>query len=290
MDEAQPHGVEALALEPRHGLFRPVDGVSQDGVAQVGHVDPDLVGAAGLQTAADVGEAGVAGDDLPMGDGPAAIRDHRHLLPVPFVPSNGGVHGAGVLPEVAHHDALIGPGQAVVRELGGELLVGEVVLRRDDEARGVPVDAVDDAGALLPADAGEGVPAVVEEGVDQRPVGVARSGMHHQPLGLIDDDDVSVLVENVQGDVLGDERRFVRLRQCDGHGLAAPEAVVFRQGLPFRCDPALRQEPGCGGAGQLLPPGTEPGVHALAGVLRRDREGQDAHAPGSLSRLSQRKR
>ena len=225
-----------------------------------------------------------------MGDGPAAVRDHRHLLPVPFIPANGSVHGAGILSEVSHDEALIGSGQAVVRELGGETLVGEVVLGGDEKTGGVPVDAVDDAGALLPADAGEGVPAVVEEGVNERPIGVARSGMHHQPLGLVDDDDVPILVENVQGDVLGNERRFLRLRQCDVQSLAAPEAVVFRQGLPFRCDPALRQEPGCGGAGQLLPPGTEPGVHALAGVLRRDREGQDAHAPGSLSRLSQRKR
>ena len=221
-----------------------------------------------------------------MGDGPAAVRDHRHLLPVPAVPPDGGVHGAGVLPEVPDDDALIGPGQAVVRELGGELLVGEVVLRRDDQARGVPVDAVDDAGPLLPPDAGEGVPAVVEQGVDQGPVGVARGGMHHQALGLVEDDDVLVLVDHVQGDVLGQELRLLDLRQRHRQGLAAPETVVLRQGFAAAGHLPVLQEPGGGGAGQVLPLVREPGVDPPAGGLRRHGEGQGAHARAPLSCFS----
>ena len=54
MDEAQAGGVEALAGEAGDRLFGAVDRVSQDGVADVGHVDTDLVGAAGLQAAAQV--------------------------------------------------------------------------------------------------------------------------------------------------------------------------------------------------------------------------------------------
>ena len=68
----------------------------------------------------------------------------------------------------------------MVLELGGELLMGEVVFRRDDEAGGVPVDAVDDARPQFPADAGEGVPAVIEQGVDQRAVRVAGGRVDHR--------------------------------------------------------------------------------------------------------------
>ena len=86
----------------------------------MGHVDADLVGPARLQPAADVGDAAVPGDDLPVGHGTAAVCHHRHLLPVGGMAADGGVHGAPVLPEIAHHQALVGPGQGVVRQLGGE--------------------------------------------------------------------------------------------------------------------------------------------------------------------------
>ena len=168
--------------------------------------------------------------------------------------------------------------------------MGEVVLRRDDEARGVPVDAVDDAGPLLPPDAGEGVPAVVEQGVDQGPVGVARGGMHHQALGLVEDDDVLVLVDHVQGDVLGEELRLLRLRQGHRQGLAAPETVVLGQGFAAAGDLPVLQEAGGGGAGQVLPLVCQPGIDPPAGGLRRHGEGQGAHGRPPLSRFSWRKR
>ena len=56
MPEAQRARVKALALLAKLLLFVAVDGVAQDGVADVGHVDADLVGAARLQLASDVGE------------------------------------------------------------------------------------------------------------------------------------------------------------------------------------------------------------------------------------------
>ena len=64
VDEPQARGVEALALKAGSGL--PIDRVPQDGAAQISQVDPDLVGPPGLQTAAEVGEAGKAGQDLSL--------------------------------------------------------------------------------------------------------------------------------------------------------------------------------------------------------------------------------
>ena len=206
VEEPQPHGVEALALKPGHGLFVSVDGIPQDGVADIGHVDPDLMGAARLQTALHVRTAGEPLQHGPVGHRAPAARHHRHLLPVRRVAADGGVHRAAVLPEIPRHDAPVDPGQGVVLELGGELLVGEVVFGGDKEAGGVPVDPVDDAGPQLPADAGQAVPAVVEQGVHQGAVRVAGGRVDHQPLGLVHHDDVSVLVHHVQGDVLGAPR------------------------------------------------------------------------------------
>ena len=91
----------------------------------------------------------------------------------------------------------------MVLQLRAEGQVGGVVFGGDDEAAGIAVDAVDDAGALFAADAGETVAAVVEQGVDQGAVRVAGGRMDHQARGLVDHDDVVVLVDHVQGDVLG---------------------------------------------------------------------------------------
>ena len=83
MGKAQDARMQTLALLAQFFLFVAVDRVAQNGVADVGLMDTDLVGAAGLQLAADVGIAPVAGDDLPMGHGLAGISlSDAHLFPV----------------------------------------------------------------------------------------------------------------------------------------------------------------------------------------------------------------
>ena len=112
--------------------------------------------------------------------------------------------------------------QRVVLQLGRKGLVGKVVLRHNQQARGILVDAVDNAGAQLAVDAGEAVPAVIEQGVDQRAVPVARRRMHHKPLWLVDDQHVLVLVGNIQRHGLGLQRHRLglgRLKFIDGPGL-----------------------------------------------------------------------
>lgn len=143
------------------------------------------MGAARFQTAAHVGHAVIAGDDLPMGHGAAAVAGlHRHLFPIGGMPPDGCVHRAAVLPQITHHQTLVCPGQSMVAELGAEGQMGGIVLGGDDQAAGVPVDAVDDTGPLFAADAGQRIAAVMQQGVDQRAVGMARRRMHHQPTGL----------------------------------------------------------------------------------------------------------
>ena len=153
MDKAQPPGVEALACQAGHRLFCPIHRIAQQGMAQIGHVDANLVGAAGLQTALQVGAAGIAPQHLPVGHRRTALGVHRHLLPVHRVAADGGVHRAAVLFEAAHRHRLVHPGQGVVLKLGGQSQMGAVVFGRDNKAGGVPVNAVDNARAQLPVDA-----------------------------------------------------------------------------------------------------------------------------------------
>ena len=144
MGKDQLPGVETLSGKAGHRLLASVDLIAQQRMAQMGHMDPNLMGPAGLQTAADMGIALIAANDLPMGDRPAALRVDGHPLPVGPVTGNGGVHRAGILPEPAHGDGLVGPGQRMVLKLLRQGEMGHVVFGGDDQTAGVPVDPMDD--------------------------------------------------------------------------------------------------------------------------------------------------
>ena len=67
MGKAQSSGVEHLAVLPQLRLLVAVDHITQNGVADVSHVDTDLMGAAGFQLAAHMGVTTVSADHFPMG-------------------------------------------------------------------------------------------------------------------------------------------------------------------------------------------------------------------------------
>ena len=76
--------------------------------------------------------------------------------------------------------------------------MGGVVLGHHQQDPGVHHDAVDYAGAELAAEAPHAAPSVPQQGVDQGAVWVAGRGMDHHPLGLVDHQQVPVLIDDVQ--------------------------------------------------------------------------------------------
>ena len=143
VQERQLLRVEALRMQAELRLADAVDGVARDGVADPSHVHADLVRAAGLEAAAQVRILPVARDDLPVRHGLAAVLlRNGHALAVARVAADGRIDRAAVLAEAAADDALIGAAQRVVAELGSKAPVGKVVLRHDEQAGRVAVDAV----------------------------------------------------------------------------------------------------------------------------------------------------
>ena len=71
----------------------------------------------------------------------------------------------------------------------------------DHDARGVAVEAVDDAGALRAADVGELVD-VERERVRERPVAPPAPRVDDEAGGLVEDQHRGVLVEDVERDLL----------------------------------------------------------------------------------------
>src|ERR1700740_3066217 len=103
-----------------------------------------------------------------------------------------------------------------------------VVLGYDDEAASLFVEAVNDAGTHLAAHRRE-ASKMMQERVDQRPaialvIGRAGAGVYHHAGALVDDCEVVIFVEDVEGDVFGaGAERRARGGAEDGDALAAAE-------------------------------------------------------------------
>lgn len=186
--------------------------VAEQRMAEMGEVDTDLVGPSGLELAGQQGGdrlavfPGEGFQHLPMGHGFAAALADGHFLAIMRMPVDRLIDGAAGpvrhAPDKGHVAAPHLAGAAMVGELGGERLVGAVVFRDDHQAGGVLVQPVDDAGPLHAADAGERRAAMGDQRVDQCAGFMARGGMDHEVLRLVDDDEVAVLEHDIERDIL----------------------------------------------------------------------------------------
>ena len=163
-----------------------------------------LVRATGLQLGLDPRGVAQPFHHAPVGDGlaPGPHLD-RELLAVARVAPVQRLDATVGGRRLAHRQRLVNAIDVVRLERRPQRDHRRVVLGDHQQARGVLVDAVNDARAELAADAAQ-IADARQERVHQRPLRVTRSGMHHQPRRLVDDDQLRILVHHHQRDLLGD--------------------------------------------------------------------------------------
>ena len=261
--------MEALAVLAQLRLFVAVDRVPQNGVADVGHVDPNLVGPARFQVAADVGIAPVALDHLPVGYGGLGIAlGDAHLLPIRRVPPNGGIHGAAVLFQIAADNGLVGPRHGVVFQLRGQDRVGQVIFGNGQKSGGVLINPVDNAWAQLPIDAGKAVSHGIEKTVHQGVVLVPRRRVDHQTLGLVDDRQILVLVDNVQLHLSGYHVDGLGIRNRQGDFVPGLQAVIFFGRSAVQTHISVGNQLLGGASAQVRNGSAEKGIQPLSRLVR----------------------
>ena len=120
-------------------------------------MDANLVGAAGFDADADERELAEAcfeaPDDFVVRDGGARVlgRACGHAGAAHGVAADGGGDGSLLALDATVDKGDVGLADLARREELGELAVGGVVFGDDDEAAGVLVETVDDAGAKFAA-------------------------------------------------------------------------------------------------------------------------------------------
>src|SRR5690606_2542288 len=248
VEEAQAVGVQRLAGQEGAVLFggeavdqvaeveavaAAVELVGEDGVADAGEVDPDLVGPAGAGLDAAVGVAGEALDRLVVGAGVLGVLvvvADGHLDAVAGVVGDFPLYVVAVPVEHAGGQGDVLLEDLAEFELQRQLAVGLLLLGDQDGAAGVAVEAVDDAGAVVAVVVAEVVEAEAQ-GVDERAAPVPLGGVDDHVGGLVDDGEVLVLVEDLEVDVLGDRLGARRLGRGDADDVAVADAVAGLGGL-----------------------------------------------------------
>src|SRR5262249_25524797 len=122
-----------------------------------------------------------------------------------------------------------------------ERLKRRVVLGDDEAARGLLVEAVDDARPGHAADAGQSL-HVVKERVDERPSCVACGRMDDEPGGLVEDEEIAVLVQDREREILGLGDRRLRRGNGDLERLPSLETERWTARAPIDEDPASLEQ------------------------------------------------
>ena len=255
-------------------LVAAVVGVVEEGVADVLEVGADLVGAPGFEDALDDVDVGEAFEDAPVGDGGlavGAVGEACHDFAVAEVAPDVPGDGAGVGVEVAPAYGDVAAGGGFVEELGGEAGFCLLGFGDDEEPGGVFVDAVDEPGTGV-AGVEEGVAAEVPcEGMDEGARPMPEGGVDDHAGGLVDDEQGVVLVEDVEGDVFGDDAVFAAgVCHDEGDEVAGAHFVAGTDGRAVDEDVACVGGflyLGTGGVGEA---GEEEFVDAEGGLPRLD--------------------
>lgn len=212
-----------------------VDAVARDRMPQMFQMDANLVRAPGFGAALEQAEFSVRGDHFPRGfrgtcAGPSG---DGHALPVHRVPRDGAADDSGRCARLPAHHGQVGFLRRPFGKLPRQCGVGGIVLGHQNAAARVLVQTVHDTWPERMA-SGRKARGMVHHRVDQRALPMAGRGMHHQSGGLVQANQIFVLVNDFQRDLLGSRRSGClvgrRFRGADfvaeAHGLRGARALA----------------------------------------------------------------
>ena len=191
-----------------------IGGIADQRMAKMGEMNPDLMGAAGLQAAFDQGSQrpriGPEYLQHPVTRARqlAAASQDRHPLAVERTASDLAFDDPVGRARHAPDHRIVSTLDRVVGELLGQAGHGALGFGGDEKARCVFVQPVNDAGPGFAADAHQAVAAMGDQGIDQSAIRIAGGGMNHQSRGLFDHDEVLVLIDHIEWNILAARARF----------------------------------------------------------------------------------
>jgi hypothetical protein len=195
------------------GKARPssIDRITHQRVSYVGHVDTDLVGSAGFKIDLNQRMSLKTFFDAVMRDGRFSIAMHGKALSVRTVTPNREVDGAAARERALNQRQILAMHRVSLKLLDQNLVSLNGSGNHQKAAR-ILVDTVHDAGSWhLVEFRGE-----MQECILKGAIVMARRGMYHQSLGLVDDENGVIFVDHRQRNGFrGDCRDRLKCRRQD---------------------------------------------------------------------------
>jgi hypothetical protein len=245
-------GVEELSGNFRRtgqGVDAAIDGIAGNGTACGGGVDADLMGTTGMQTEFEKAGAGPGTEDFPVGFCRTTPATDGHPLAGDGVTADGPIPRACISTGTAEDESEIGFFRFSVTELSAEFAVGGIIFGGDENAGGFAIETVNDPGAIGGASGSELAFAMVKESRGEGSGWATCSGVDVHAGGFVDDEDVIVLMENVEGKILGGHIAWSGSGNADGDGDFGGEEIsgadrFSSEGDPILLHPLLDAGPG----------------------------------------------
>ena len=203
MDKADCPRVQALAAQAGDHFFGAIHRVSRNRMALIGHMHPDLMGAACFKAKDKIGECAKRFTHAVMGNCFTGVFfSDTHFLSVTGVPADWRINRPLQLCKSTVNNGVINTCKAMFLYLFRKHTMGKIILCHDKQATGVLIDPVDNPWPDHTVDAGKSARAVVKQCVYKRPIPVARRGMNNHPFGFVDHQQIVVLIEDFHGNIL----------------------------------------------------------------------------------------
>ena len=186
----------------------PIGGVPDKRMPQMGEVDADLMGAPGLKSALDQRRERLARGPETFQRAIARARllatatDHSHAFTIKRIASDQPLDPALRLAGGAPHHRVISPFNGMGGKLLGQARHHFLGLGGHQKAGCVLVQAVDNAWTGNPAHPLQALSAMSDKRVDKGSVRIAGCWMDDEAGLLVDDDEMLVLVDHLEGDGL----------------------------------------------------------------------------------------
>ena len=200
-----------------------------------------MVGTPRFQYQLNEGAIPVLSHYLVVGSCLPSTKDNCHSFSVPRISGDGSIYRPFFLQRYSD-----GKGHVTLMDLPSPDLLGEIMmsllcLGDDQQARGVFIKSVDNSRSCNSANPFD-VRATGQEGVHQCAIRVAWPGMHGKAGRLVYDRELRILVDNVQGNFLGNQVRYSYRRNGQLYAVASFDLLRWAGSYTVKANHAFRDK------------------------------------------------
>ena len=216
MNETNGAGVKTLSVKLCNNVFRSINSISRNRVADICHMYSYLMSASGFKFALNMSETGITFYNGIMSLGGSSAFYNSHFLSVFGASSDGSINVAFVIHIYSVNNGLINSVKAVFLDLFSKMNVSKIVLGNKKKSAGVFIDPVYNSGTKNAVYSGKTIFAMPQKRINKGTVVVARSRMNYHSFWFINNKKVVIFIIDIERNVFRFNVKRNRIRNEHG--------------------------------------------------------------------------